>query len=74
MKKFLSFVSVSALGGSLALFAYTQWLQPKFISQNGEFKKSPVELPVNYTPNPDGGSNVDFTLAAEKNTTCGSPR
>lgn len=66
MKKFLSFVSVSALGGSLALFAYTQWLQPKFMSQNGEFKKSPVELPVNYTPNPDGGSNVDFTLAAEK--------
>ena len=66
MKKFLSFVSISALGGALALFAYTQWLQPKFMSQNGEFKKSPIELPVNYTSNPVGGSNVDFTLAAEK--------
>jgi S1-C subfamily serine protease len=36
------------------------------MSQNSEFKKSLVELPVNYTTNPDGGSNVDFTLAAEK--------
>ena len=66
MKKFLSFVGVSALGGALTLFAFTQWFEPKFISEDNKAKKSPIMLPVNYLPNSDGGSNVDFTLAAEK--------
>lgn len=66
MKKFLSFLGVSALGGALTLFAFIQWLEPKFMSQENEVIKSPIMLPVNYTPNSDGGSNVDFTLAAEK--------
>ena len=66
MKKFLSFVGVSAFGGALTLFAFTQWLEPKFMSEDNKAKKSPIMLPVNYTPNSDGGSNVDFTLAAEK--------
>ena len=66
MKKFLSFLGVSALGGALTLFAFIQWLEPKYMSQENEVIKSPIMLPVNYTPNSDGGSNVDFTLAAEK--------
>ena len=66
MKKFLSFVGVSALGGALTLFAFTQWLEPKFMSEDNKAKKPSIMLPVNYTLNGDGGSNVDFTLAAEK--------
>jgi S1-C subfamily serine protease len=67
MKKFISFLSVSVLGGAIALIAYTQWLQPKLQIQNNSISENPIVFPVNYLNNVNnGGSNVDFTTAAEK--------
>ena len=74
MKKFISFLSVSVVGGAIALIAYTQWLQPKLQIQNNSISENPIVFPVNYLNNVNnGGSNVDFTTAAEKNTARCSP-
>ena len=67
MRKFISFLSISILGGAVALIAYTQWIQPKLQIQNNLISENPIIFPVNYLNNSNNdGSNVDFTTAAEK--------
>ncbi|NCF41488.1 MAG: PDZ domain-containing protein [Bacteroidetes bacterium] len=66
MKKLFTLLAVSALGGAMTLGVYTQ-LQNK---NNNTSTKTPTETPffqpVNYTAVANGGTNVDFTTAAEK--------
>lgn len=66
MKKLFTLLAVSALGGAMTLGVYTQ-LQKK---NDNTFATAPVEVPfiqpVNYTSVASGGTNVDFTTAAEK--------
>lgn len=66
MKKLFTLLAVSALGGAMTLGVYTQ-LQSK-IEQYSEPKISEVPFiqPVNYKTVANGGTNVDFTTAAEK--------
>ena len=67
MKKIIPFLGVSVLGGAIAIITYIQWVQPKLQIQNNSITENPIAFPVNYinTSN-NGGSNVDFTAAAEK--------
>ena len=67
MKKLFILLAVSALGGAMTLGVYTQ-LQPKTeIQTEIESSDSPFIQAVNYsTPTANGGTNVDFTTAAEK--------
>jgi len=66
MKKLFTLLAVSALGGAMTLGVYTQ-LQKK---NDNTFAKPLAEIPfiqpVNYTSVASGGTNVDFTTAAEK--------
>ena len=66
MKKLFTLLAVSALGGAMTLGVYTQ-LQPKNeIQTEIRSSDSPFIQAVNYSPTANGGTNVDFTKAAEK--------
>jgi len=67
MKKILSIVLFSALGGALTLGAYKLFIEkPQIVIEKSE-DESPVTVAANYT-NAFGNSieNTDFTVAAEK--------
>lgn len=66
MKKLLSILGASALGGVVALVVYTNWFGTEFKDQNIPVSETPIAFPVNYLPAESGGTNVDFTNAAEK--------
>tara|TARA_B110000037_G_scaffold98799_1_gene115668 strand:- start:906 stop:2303 length:1398 start_codon:yes stop_codon:yes gene_type:complete len=66
MKKFLSLVCISVLGGVLTLTAYKHFFEDTSVSQTIENKSNATLFPVNYTTTSNGGTNVDFTTAAEK--------
>ena len=66
MKKFLTLVCVSALGGALTLGAYKQFFEDASTSKVIENQASPTLFPVNLTGSLNGGTNVDFTTAADK--------
>lgn len=66
MKKLFTLLAVSTLGGAMTLGVYTQ-LQPKNeIQTEIRLSDSPLIQAVNYSPTAKGGTNVDFTRAAEK--------
>ena len=66
MKKLFTLLAVSALGGAMTLGVYTQ-LQPKNeIQTEIRSSDSPFIQAVNYSPTASGGTNIDFTTAAEK--------
>jgi len=66
MKKLFTLLAVSALGGAMTLGVYTQ-LQPKNENQTeNKISSLPFVQAVNYSPTANGGTNVDFTTAAEK--------
>ncbi|MDB9954196.1 trypsin-like peptidase domain-containing protein [Flavobacteriaceae bacterium] len=66
MKKFLTLVCVSALGGALTLGAYKQFFEDASTPVVVENQASTSVFPVNLTANTNGGTNVDFTTAADK--------
>ena len=66
MKKFLTLVCVSALGGALTLGAYKQFFENPSISEGIENQATTTIFPVNLERRVDGGTNADFTTAADK--------
>jgi Do/DeqQ family serine protease len=70
MKKILTLVLISALGGILTLGAYKIiFEEPNEIAEEQTRESTPLILPVNYlqkTTSVVSAKNVDFTTAAEK--------
>jgi len=66
MKKFLRLVCVSALGGALTLGAYKQFFEDSSTPKVIENQATATLFPVNLNTGLDGGTNVDFTNAADK--------
>ncbi|MGB2143986.1 MAG: S1C family serine protease [Flavobacteriaceae bacterium] len=66
MKKILTLVCVSALGGALTLGAYKQFFENSLNPKVIENQATATLFPVNLNASSDGGTNVDFTTAANK--------
>ncbi|MDA9875505.1 trypsin-like peptidase domain-containing protein [Flavobacteriaceae bacterium] len=66
MKKILTLVCVSALGGALTLGAYKQFFENSLNPKVIENQATATLFPVNLNASSDGGTNVDFTTAADK--------
>jgi len=69
MKKILSLLFVSALGGALTLGAYKVFIEKEKTITLQESQVQPIAYPVNYNStktNLSTTSDVDFTTAAEK--------
>ena len=66
MKKTFKLICISALGGALTLGAYKQFFENSTIHKVVENPASTSFFPVNLTANSNGGTNVDFTTAANK--------
>jgi Do/DeqQ family serine protease len=66
MKKFLTLVCVSALGGALTLGAYKHFFEASEITKIVENQPKASLFPVNLEKHFDGGTNIDFTTAANK--------
>jgi len=66
MKKILTLVCVSALGGALTLGAYKQFFENSLNPEVIENQATATLFPVNLNASSDGGTNVDFTTAANK--------
>jgi hypothetical protein len=66
MRKILKLVCVSVLGGALTLTAYKHFFENTSVPQTIENKSNTTLFPVSYTPSLGGGTNDDFTTAAEK--------
>jgi Do/DeqQ family serine protease len=66
MKKILTLLCVSALGGALTLGVYKQFLEKPSIPKVTENQPTATLFPVNLNTNLNGGTNVDFTTAANK--------
>ena len=66
MKKFLTLVCVSALGGAMTLGAYKQFFEDSSSNKVSENPESIRAIPVSLNTNLKGGTNVDFTTAAEE--------
>ena len=66
MKKLFTLLAVSALGGAMTLGVYTQLQKKNDYSAYEPPTEVPFIQPVNYTSVASGGTNVDFTTAAEK--------
>ncbi|MDG1394643.1 MAG: trypsin-like peptidase domain-containing protein [Flavobacteriaceae bacterium] len=66
MKKFLTLVCVSALGGAMTLGAYKQFFEDSSSNKVSENPESNIAIPVSLNANLKGGTNVDFTTAAEE--------
>jgi len=68
MKKILTLVLVSVLGGAITLLAYKMFIDNSQIVQTTQTDQLPIAIPVNnsastnYIPE----NNIDFTMAAEK--------
>ena len=65
MKKFISLLFISALSASIALIAYNELFITELNDNSGSIAKTNT-FPVNYINASTGGSNVDFSVAAEK--------
>jgi S1-C subfamily serine protease len=65
MKKFISLLFISALSASIALIAYNELFITESNENSGSIAKTNT-FPVNYTNELSGGSNIDFSVAAEK--------
>ena len=66
MKKLFTLLAVSALGGAMTLGVYTQLQKKNDYTAYEPPTEVPFFQPVNYTSVASGGTNVDFTTAAEK--------
>lgn len=66
MKKLFTMLAVSALGGAMTLGIYTQLQKKNDHTAYIPSEEVPFLQPVNYTSVASGGTNVDFTTAAEK--------
>ncbi len=66
MKKILTLVCVSALGGTLTLGAYKQFFENASTAKITANQAQTTLFPVNLNTNLNGGTNVDFTTAADK--------
>ena len=66
MKKIISLLIISAFSASITLIAYTQLINPELSKKSNSALEKNSTLPVSYITNPSGGSNIDFTIAAEK--------
>ena len=66
MKKFLTLVCISALGGALTLGTYKQFFEDSSTPKPIENQATASFFPVNLNTNLNGGTNVDFTTAADK--------
>ena len=66
MKKIISLLIISAFSASITLIAYTQIINPELSKKSNLALEKNSTLPVSYITNPSGGSNIDFTIAAEK--------
>ena len=66
MKRILTLIGISALGGALTLGAYKQFFEHPTSNKAAEPQITTTVFPVNYTPKLQGGTNVDFTTAASK--------
>ena len=66
MKKILTLVCVSALGGALTLGVYKQFFEDASTPKVIENQATATLFPVNLNTRLDGGTNVDFTTAADK--------
>jgi len=66
MKKILTLVCVSALGGALTLGAYKQFFENSLNPKVIENQATATLFPVNLNASSDGGTNLDFTTAADK--------
>jgi Do/DeqQ family serine protease len=66
MKKILTLVCVSALGGALTLGAYKHLFENSSIPKPIENQATATLFPVSLNAPLSGGTNVDFTTAADK--------
>lgn len=66
MKKILILVCASALGGALSLGTYKQFFEDPVIPKSIENQATASVFPVNLNTGLGGGTNVDFTTAADK--------
>jgi len=66
MKKILTLVCVSALGGALTLGAYKHLFENSSIPKPIENQATATLFPVSLNAPLSGGTNVDFTTAANK--------
>ena len=66
MKKIISLLIISVFSASITLIAYTQLINPELSKKSNLTLVKNSSLPVSYITNPSGGSNIDFTIAAEK--------
>jgi Do/DeqQ family serine protease len=66
MKKILTLVCVSALGGAMTLGTYKHFFEESMTPKATENQPTATLFPVNFNPSLDGGTNVDFTTAAKK--------
>jgi len=67
MKKILFLLCISTMSAFFAILVYSTYFVNNKQSENLAVKQPPSTYSVNYTPNyGSGGSNVDFTTAAEK--------
>tara|TARA_B100001287_G_scaffold44128_1_gene33260 strand:+ start:3479 stop:4876 length:1398 start_codon:yes stop_codon:yes gene_type:complete len=66
MKKIISLIIISAFSASITLIAYTQLINPELSKKSNIALEKNGTIPVSYITNPSGGSNIDFTIAAEK--------
>jgi Do/DeqQ family serine protease len=66
MKKILTLVCVSALGGAITLGAYKQFFENSSIPKPIKNQATAPVFPVSLNTPLDGGTNVDFTTAADK--------
>ena len=66
MKKIISLIIISAFSASITLIAYTQLINPELSKKSNLALEKNSTIPVSYITNPSGGSNIDFTIAAEK--------
>ena len=66
MKKIISLIIISAFSASITLIVYTQLITSELSKKSNSALEKNSTLPVSYITNPSGGSNIDFTIAAEK--------
>lgn len=66
MKKILTLVCVSALGGALTLATYKHFFEDSMTPKVIENQPTATVFPVSLNTGLGGGTNVDFTTAADK--------
>jgi hypothetical protein len=70
MKKLFTLLIASAIGSVVTLGVYTQISKKNNSTPIEHPKEVPFVKTVNYPPTLSGGTNIDFTKAAEENSTC----